>query len=80
MAFPEIDDCGLLDDPLNGVVMFPGGTLEGSQATYTCNLGYEVQGESSRTCDSSSGTWTGSAPTCERESFRVVGLSLRLGC
>ena len=32
-------------------------------ATYHCNTGYTLNGESSRTCDTS-GKWNGSAPIC----------------
>ena len=36
----------------------------GSVATYTCFPGYDLNGDSIRTCQSN-GEWTGSAPTCE---------------
>ena len=57
-------DCRNLDNPTNGKVDFAGTTF-GSTATYTCNVGFELQGESTRTCQSNS-QWSGNAPTCER--------------
>ena len=56
-------DCRNLDNPTNGRVDFAGTTF-GSTATYTCNVGFELQGESTRTCQSNS-QWSGNAPTCE---------------
>ena len=38
----------------------------GAEATYACNMGYVLEGNSTRTCDDS-GTWTGSVPECIRE-------------
>ena len=39
------------------------GTTVGQIVTYTCNSGYELMGNSTRTCQSS-GQWTGSQPSC----------------
>ena len=61
--------CLDLVDPDNGRVNYE--TQEGSTttqeslATYICNTGYQLNGTSSRTCQSD-GTWSGSAPTCTR--------------
>lgn len=60
-------DCGDLDDPENGEVSLTGTTF-GSNATYSCNDGYFLEGESSRVCQSD-GNWSGEAPTCERKSY-----------
>ena len=38
----------------------------GAEATYACNMGYVLEGNSTRTCDDN-GTWTGSVPECIRE-------------
>ena len=57
-------DCGVLDDPENGEVSLTG-TILGSKATYSCNSGYVLEGESTRVCQSN-GKWSGEAPTCER--------------
>ena len=50
-------------DPDNGRVDYE--TTLGSTATYTCNTGYQLDGDSTRTCQSDE-TWSGSAPTCTR--------------
>ena len=57
-------DCGDLDEPENGEVSLTGTTL-GSKATYSCDDGYVLEGESRRDCQSN-GKWSGKAPTCER--------------
>ena len=49
----------------------------GATATYTCNTGYTLNGNNTRTCQAS-GTWTGSDPTCNRE-FGVDYFKLRHG-
>ena len=51
--------------PQNGNVQFTS-TLQDATATYSCITGYTVVGPSNRTC-LSSGLWSGSDPTCERE-------------
>ena len=57
-------DCGTLTDPDNGQVDHTAGTTFGQTATYSCNTGYNLVGDSSRTCHSK-GNWSGSAPTCQ---------------
>ena len=57
-------DCGSLTDPANGQVTLIAGTTFGKTATYSCNTGYNLVGDSIRTCQSS-GNWSGSAPTCQ---------------
>ena len=53
-------DCGSLTDPGNGSVTLTVGTT----ATYSCNTGYNLVGDSTRTCQAT-GKWSGSAPTCQ---------------
>ena len=53
-------DCGTLTNPANGQV-----STNGKTATYNCNTGYNLVGDSTRTCQAI-GNWSGSAPTCER--------------
>ena len=36
-------------------------------ATYSCDAGYGLVGDLTRTCDSAYYTWTGTEPTCESE-------------
>ena len=58
-------DCGNLTDPANGQVIHPGGTTFGQTATYSCNTGFNLVGNSTRMCQAD-GMWTASTPTCER--------------
>ena len=57
-------DCGSLTDPANGQVDLTSGTTFGQTATYSCNTGYNLVGDSSRTCQTTR-LWSGSVPTCE---------------
>ena len=57
-------DCGSLTDPDNGQVTLTAGTTLGQTATYSCNTGYNLVGDSTRTCQAT-GIWSGSAPTCQ---------------
>ena len=43
-------DCGSLEDPDNGQVNFSNTTFE-STANYTCDLGYNLNGNITRTCE-----------------------------
>ena len=58
-------DCGNLANPTNGEVDLTG-TIVDSTATYSCDDGFTLQGQSTRTCQDD-GQWSGSAPTCERK-------------
>ena len=56
-------DCGapeVLDD---GSSVEYSGTGQGSIATYSCKVGYEMSGEDTRRCLANS-TWDGAAPHC----------------
>ncbi|RLB47662.1 MAG: hypothetical protein DRJ42_24965 [Deltaproteobacteria bacterium] len=55
-------DCGGLTDPTDGSVASDGTTF-GSTGTYTCDTGFMLIGDSSRTCQDD-GTWSGMEPTC----------------
>ena len=55
-------DCGNLMDPANGAVSLTTTTYN-SVATYSCNDGYTLVGDTSRTC-LDDGSWSGTAPTC----------------
>ena len=57
-------DCGNLTDPDNGQVNHTAGTTFGKTATYSCNTGYNLVGDSTRTCQAT-GNWSGSAPACQ---------------
>jgi hypothetical protein len=58
-------DCGGLDAPENGSVAVDATTF-GSRATYACDDRYELVGTSVRECHAD-GTWSGVAPSCERD-------------
>ena len=69
-------DCGLPPVVSDATVATPGGTLEGSTATYTCDSGFGLaSGDATLTCVS--GMWTVTAPTCA--GMCVIGVSL-LSC
>ena len=56
-----VGDCCALPNPLNGLVQFPGTTV-GSVASYSCFVGYILNGTSNRTCEAD-GEWSGDPPT-----------------
>ena len=56
-------DCGTLTNPDNGRVDTPQGTTFNQVATYTCNSGYELVGNMTRTCQAD-GMWSESEPFC----------------
>ena len=60
---PSAIFCPLLSNPVNGQVVFPS-TAVGSMATYSCNSGFSLNGESTRTCGTN-GDWSGQEPTCQ---------------
>ena len=65
---PEITvevDCGDPGTPQNGRRVLLSTTF-GSQVTYSCIVGYDLQGVGTRVC-LGSGLWSGSLPTCECE-------------
>ena len=57
-------------------------TTYNSVVTYTCDVGYTLQGSNSRTCQSN-GQWSGNVPQCRCEfrskSWIVVTLHIRGG-
>ena len=57
-------DCRNLTDPANGNVTHSSGTTFQQRATYSCNTGYNLVGDSTRTCQAT-GEWSGSTPTCQ---------------
>ena len=65
LSFSAAVDCGTLTNPLNGQVTFTATTFM-STATYSCNSGYTLSRNETRTCEAS-GTWSGTAPTCDRK-------------
>jgi len=64
-AFPFLaiaSNCDRLDNPANGRVVLTGTSL-GDTATYSCNDGYELEGDQQRMCQMSR-QWSGREPSC----------------
>ena len=57
-------ECGTLTNPANGQVTHTGRTRFGQTATYSCDTGYILVGQSNRTCQAT-GVWSGSEPICQ---------------
>ena len=55
-------DCGSLANPPNGEVKMSGTTFN-STITFSCNDGYHLVGETTRTCQAN-GSWSGNESTC----------------
>ena len=55
-------DCPNLEPPENGEVVLSGRRV-GDNATYSCNIGFELTDSAIRTC-LETGNWSGSVPTC----------------
>ena len=48
-------------------------TTNNSVVTYTCDVGYTLQGSNSRTCQSN-GQWNGSVPQCNGTSYKELAV------
>ena len=55
-------DCGSLPAPDNGVITINTSIFR-STATYSCDVGYQLNENASRIC-LASGNWSGSQPSC----------------
>ncbi len=64
IVITSVVDCGNLPNPRYGKVELTG-TSFGSTAFYTCQDGFFLVGDRSRTCQLS-GDWSGQVPVCER--------------
>ena len=58
-----VRDCQSLPNITNGAVDLSEGTTFSSVAVYSCDGGYELQGDPVRMCNES-GVWNGREPTC----------------
>ena len=58
-------ECGRIDPPVDGRVVLSGGREPGAVATYSCHVGYVLEGTSIRTC-LHSGRWSDREPTCSK--------------
>ena len=57
-----VSDCGDLTEPGNCTMDLPATTYQ-SIATFTCDVGYYITGESALICEAG-GAWNGSEPSC----------------
>ncbi len=64
--------CDTLRDISSGRVVLTGTTV-GSTATYSCNKGYILVGDQTRTCQFD-GEWTGREPYCQRKDSLCISL------
>ena len=64
-------DCGALDNPLNGVVETPQGTILSNLAIYSCNINFVTDDISIRICQEN-GEWSGVPPTCRCEQLEKL--------
>ena len=55
-------DCGSLNDPNHGSVSLST-TVYNSVATYSCDIGYSLDGDDERRCLKNK-QWSGTPPTC----------------
>ena len=65
-------DCPDLSAPANGSVSMSG-IIVGSTATYSCNAGFTLVGDTVRTCEDD--MWTGTEPNCQCKLFQFQDLS-----
>lgn len=63
-----VADCGSLDNPTDGTVTLGtnGWTTEDEEATYSCNTGYNLNGQATVTC-LDTGEWNADPATCTSE-------------
>ena len=58
-------DCGLLDDPTDGTVTYSNSaTTYQEVATFSCDTGFDLIGDVTRTC-MDDGMWGGASPFCQ---------------
>ena len=57
-------ECDNLTAPADGLVIYSSGTTFQSVATFDCNTGYTLEGDSTRTCQANT-SWSNSDPSCK---------------
>ncbi len=67
--------CSVPTKPDNGIIVSDEPYFIESNATFTCDDGFGVNGDGSITCLSDL-TWSGNSPTCDREFSRLLILNL----
>ena len=72
LSLPVVIDCGGLTDPESGQVTISPGIVAATGlnavAMYTCNDGYDLVGDTMRTCQSDA-QWNGTEPVCMSKSL-----------
>ena len=69
--------CASLTAPADGSISYSTAPdenneyLSGTLATFICDEGFEVFGESTRMCQHNM-TWTNSQPSCQGESLKII--------
>ena len=64
-------NCGIPSNITHGQVNHTDGTTFGQTATYTCDSGYNLVGNTTCTCQAT-GVWSGRSPTCQRMLWLLV--------
>ena len=64
-------NCGTLTEPANGQVSHAAGTTFEQTAIFSCDTGYNLDGDSNRTCQAT-GMWSGSSPTCQGMLYQLA--------
>ena len=63
-SLSTVVDCGTLTNPASGQVSHTGRATFRQTATYSCDTGYNLVGDSNRTCQAT-GVWSASEPICQ---------------
>ena len=71
LSFLTAVNCGTLTNPANGQVSHAAGTTFGQTAIFSCDTGYNLDGDSNRTCQAT-GMWSGSSPTCQSMLYQLA--------
>ena len=64
-------DCGNPGMPMNGMVTTTDDNFVDSVATFTCDDGYMLDGDSQRVCQPD-GTWSNMVPRCPRKLLFIL--------
>ncbi len=62
--------CPSLSNPANGIIDLSQGTSLNAVATYSCNVGYRLEGTGQRTCGPEGG-WSDTQPVCDGNIFGI---------
>ena len=78
LTYLAVVSCGELAGPDNGAVSVTNTTFA-STATYSCNDGYSLVGDTTRTC-LASGLWSGVVPNCTGIDLSIIATTKGLKC